>query len=194
MIVLWIILGIWLGILPFWLLYWYKKSRKKLKPLSEVQLYHSIKHMPQHNWEQMNATGKAKWLIVDAEDRERTIDPSKLETAFFSIHDEYSEHTGVRETMDKWSDLMTMRLEARVDYANGDKKAINRINQYTTMIENLMSSSGDSDMIENRMMIEKAWGQPIDVEKKTVYEVITMIKILEKQAKPATPKEDGEEN
>jgi hypothetical protein len=150
--------------------------------------------MPQHNWEQMNATGKAKWLIVDAEDRERTIDPSKLETAFFSIHDEYSEHTGVRETMDKWSDLMTMRLEARVDYANGDKKAINRINQYTTMIENLMSSSGDSDMIENRMMIEKAWGQPIDVEKKTVYEVITMIKILEKQAKPATPKEDGEEN
>lgn len=96
--------------------------------------------------------------------------------------------------MDKWCDLMTMRLEARADLADGDKKAQNRIDQYSGMIDNLMKTSGDSDMIKNRMMIEKAWGQPIDVHKKTVYEVLTMIKILEEQAKPNKPVSDGEEN
>lgn len=166
----------------------WRSAKKKLKP---VELYTSIKEMPQHNWEQMSINGDPLWLVVDQSERKRKITPEALEQAYFSVYDEYAEATGLSEVMDSWRDLMIMRLEARADVATGDRSALNRIDEYTIKIQNLMKSSGDTDVIRNRMLVQQAYGQPIKPKEITVYEYLMIVKLMEEQASRSTQRNDG---
>lgn len=167
------------------------RSGRKDK-LGLVQLHESIKMLPLHNWEQMNLTNDMLWLLIDQKDRKRKIDPVRVENAYLAIYDEYATETGGHEKMDKWRDLMIMRMEARADLAQGDRSAQNRIDIYTDQIKQIMKSGGDTNVVKNRMLVQKVYGQPIKPLEITVYEYLLICKILEEAQTASTPTEDVE--
>ena len=148
-----------------------------------------------HNWEQLNLTNDILWLLKDQGDRERTKElPSdeEFERAYFSLYDDYANLTELHEKMDRWRELMILRMEARVEVAEGNKARKNNIEIYTEQIKNIMKSEGDSDVIEHRMIIQQAYGQPINPKTTTLREFLTISRLMEKQAKPRTNGEDRE--
>lgn len=138
------------------------------------------------NWEQLNVTGDVLWLLKDQADRKKPkLLPSaeEFEKAYFSMYDEYANLTGLHEKMDKWRELMIMRIEARVEVAKGHKHWKNFIDDYTRQIENLIKG-GDSSVIEHRMIVQQAYGQAIRPRETTLREFLAITKLMEKQHKP----------
>lgn len=171
---------------------WFLRRKKKPKHRFP-ELYKSIKKLPLHNWEQMQINNDPLWLVVDQDERNRKLPKGTLTEAYFSIYDEYADVTGLHEVMDKWRNLMIMRLEARAEIAEGDQAAQNRVDIYTHQIEEIMRSSGDSDAIKNRMLVQQAYGQPLKPKEITLYEYLMVCKLLEEQAaRGKTPTDNGE--
>lgn len=171
---------------------WFLRRKKKPKHRFP-ELYKSIKKLPLHNWEQLQVNNDPLWLFVDQNERHRKLPKGALTEAYFSIYDEYADATGLHEVMDKWRNLMIMRLEARAEIAEGDQAAQNRVDIYTHQIEEIMRSSGDSDAIKNRMLVQQAYGQPLKPTEITLYEYLMVCKLLEEQAaRGKTPTDNGE--
>ncbi len=146
------------------------------------------------NWEQITMTNDILWLLKDQKDRERTKElpsESELELAYFSIYDEYADITDLHEKMDKWRELMILRMEARAELAAGNKARKNNIDVYTEQIKNIMKSDGGSDPIEHRMAVQQAYGQPINPKTTTLREFLMICKLVERQNKPR--KDNGED-
>lgn len=169
----------------------WKFRKKKKGKLGPAKFHGSIRTLSQHAWEQMNIHSDPLWLLEDQSDRSRKIDPDEIENAYFKIYDEYAEVTGLHDTMDRWRDLMIMRIEARAEVAEGDRSALNRVELYSDQIKQLMRTSSDSDVVKNRMMVQQAYGQPIKPQEITVYEYLMISKLLSEQASKTTPTEDG---
>lgn len=168
-------------------------TRKKKPKHQFPELYKSIKKLPLHNWEQMQVNNDPLWLVVDQSERDRKLPKGALTEAYFSLYDEYADATGLHEVMDKWRNLMIMRLEARAEIADGDLAAQNRVDIYTHQIEQIMRSSGDSDAIKNRILVQQAYGQPLKPTEITLYEYLMVRKLLEEQAaRSKTPTDNGE--
>jgi hypothetical protein len=168
---------------------WFFKRKKKAK--FDAKLFHdSIRTLPQHNWEQMNVTNDPLWLLMDQENRTRKITEEETEAAYFTIYDQYAEATGLHERMEPWRDLMIMRMEARVQVAEGDASAQNMIDIYTYRIKELMKSGGDTNVIKNRMLVQKVYGQPIKPLEISVYEYLMICQIVQEMNTATTPTED----
>jgi len=165
--------------------------KRKKKAKFDAKLFHdSIRTLPQHNWEQMNVTNDPLWLLTCQENRTRKITEEETEAAYFTIYDQYAEATGLHERMEPWRDLMIMRMEARVQVAEGDVSAQNMIDIYTYRIKELMKSSGDTNVIKNRMLVQKVYGQPIKPLEISVYEYLMICQIVQEMNTATTPTED----
>lgn len=173
----------------------WKKLKKRYWP---IELWASC-DIPLQNWEQMNITGDFLWMLKDQKDRIRKKElpsGSEIEEAYFAIYDEYAELTGLHDKMDKWVELMIARMEARVKVAQGHKHWKNFIDDYTAQINNLMKTGEKVDIIENRMLIQQAYGQPIKANEITLREFLSITNIVTKQSERRATKNtvsDGED-
>lgn len=166
------------------------KRQKKLLP---VEISTDTKTIMLDNWEQLNLTGDIKWLIIDKDNwtRFKEISPVKFRDSYFSLHDDYSKITGICEKMERWRDLMNLRLEARELLAEGEKHQINHINNFTSQIDALMTTpdEGNVDLIKHRMSIRKLYEQPIDPKTTSLYEFLQITELINEINKSRTQKD-----
>jgi hypothetical protein len=168
------------------------RSKKKLK-YKAPELFTDTQ-IPVYNWEMLSSTNDIWWLLKDQNDRSRIKElPSEreLELAYFAIYDEYANFTGLHEKMDKWRELMILRMEARVELAQGNRARKNNIDVYTEQIRNIMKSDG-TDIVQTRMAVQQAYGQAINPKITTLKEFIMICKLLEQQNKPRENGKDRE--
>ncbi len=161
-------------------------SSDRKKKYIAVQLYNDT-NIPLENWENIARSNDFLWLLKDQTDRERIKElPSaiEIELAYFSIYDEYAKITGLHDKLDKWRELMILRMEARVELAEGNKARKNNIDVYTEQIKQIMKSDDSVDPVENRMAVQQAYGQNISPKTTTLREFLMICKLLERQNKP----------
>lgn len=152
-----------------------RKARAKLMP---VELWESLEEMWLHNWEQLNLTGKPQWLIKKDRERTRKISAKRFEIAFFSLHDQYSAIVGGNKIMEKYRILVEKLTEARAKVAK-DKSQKNWVRQYEAQIKQLMKPDEDGpDMIKQRMIVQKLYGQRINPKDTTVGEYIRITQVV----------------
>ena len=123
-----------------------------------------------------------KWLFKNPEEVGRLVDPIRIEEKYFQLHDEYANLTGGDFSLEKVMILMVKRMEARVKVAAGDKSAWNFIHLYTDMIDRLLESGSDVDVIKTRMSVQQAYGMPIDPHKTPVPEYVKIMDLVKDQA------------
>lgn len=177
-----------------------------------IKLFNNIEHIWLHNWEQLNLTGAWEWMIENAdevEERRKEIDkllkrnriarlyfkskirklridnPTKgqIEGAYLSLNDQFSDLTGDKSKIEEWQALIILRMEARLDKANGDESAQNWINKYDSMIEQLMKVGISVDIIQARLQYAQHYGQHIDPMKTRTGDFIRIMKIVDTQAR-----------
>ncbi len=163
---------------PHWKRFFYKN----LLLMKEPELALSIKQMKLHNWEQMLLTGDPRWMVIDQTKKDWPFNPEKFHEAYFALHDEYAQITGISEVMERWADLMTSRMDARAAAADGDKSQLNWVEYYTDQIDNLMRGNKDADIIKTRMTMQFYYKQPIREHEITVYDYLMICKFLEEKA------------
>lgn len=166
--------------------------REKLRP---VELVDNLKNISQHNWEQSNETQDpdwGMWLYKHQEDRDRKrkIDPVRLNEKYCQLHDEYANATGGFFVLEKIMILMEKRMRCRA-MLEKDPSQINFVNLYTEMIEQLTKVDEEVDVVKNRMIVQKAYGQPIDVHKTSAYEFAMITKALKEEAAQINAKKNG---
>ena len=140
-----------------------------------------------HNWEQMGMTNDFLWLLKDQTFRDKPKElpgEIQIELAYFGLYDEYAQLTGLHEKLDRWRELMVLRMDARVEVAEGNKAAKNRIAIYTEQIKNIMKSDGDNNVMEHRMAIQQMYGIPINPHTTTLREFLSISNLVERQNKP----------
>lgn len=88
---------------------------------------------------------------------------------------------------------MIARMEARYKEARGERHWKNFIEDYTTQINNLMKAGEKVDIIENRMLIQQAYGQAIKPNEISLREFLSVTNIVTKQSeRRATKKTDSD--
>lgn len=148
---------------------------KKLKP---VALYDSLHDIPQHNWEQFNITWNPNWLYKDPADKGRKVDERLLEAVYFQLYDEHSRLSGNDQFREKLIVLMRKIIKGYRKYAEGDLSQINRIEQWEEMKTQLLAGAQDADIIKTRMLVQKAYGMPIDPKKISAAEYLKICDIV----------------
>lgn len=162
---------------------------KKLKP---VALYDSLHEIPQHNWEQFNLTWNPFWLFKDVRDKGRLVNQALLEVIYFQLYDEHSYLSGNDQFREKLIVLMVKIIKAYRKYGEGDLSQINRIEQWEGMKKQLLSGAQDTDIIKTRMLVQKAYGMPINPKKITAAEYLKICDIVnEINTTTENPAEDG---
>jgi len=150
-----------------------------------VKLFEHINDMWLHNWEQLAITGNPRWMIASDRVRQskRKVSAARFESKYYELHDQHSEHSPESlEIMDKLFTLFNARLDARAKLADGDRVQINFIRMFTAMIDNLMKGSGDVDVIKSRMIVQQAYGQPINPKMIKVPEYMKIVEVVQDQA------------
>lgn len=170
-----------------------RRKIKRQKKLLPVELSVDTKTIMLDNWEQLNLTGDIRWLIIDKQnwDRIKEISSSKFRDSYFSVHDDYSKITGISEKMERWRDLMILRMEARELLAEGEKHQINHVNNFSAQIDAMMKApdEGNVDLIKHRMSIRKLYEQPIDPKTTSLYEFLQITELITEIHKSRTTKD-----
>lgn len=168
--------------------YWIFRA---FKPKLKIEFFESMSDMMLHNWEQLAITGNPNWMLKHSWLMGLKLQDEVYEENYFRLHDDYAKHSGDNEVMEKWATLVQKLLDARVKVAHGDKAMMNRVNLYEEMIKNLMKGSDEVDVIGNRMIIQQAYGQPIDPKSTSVLEYIKIKNLVTKQAEMKSAKNKG---
>lgn len=152
------------------------------KKLTAVLMVESLRDISQHNWERLNETQEARWLFKNQDDKDRLTDPEIVENKLHQLHDEYANATGGFYVLEKLMILMVKRIEARAKVGLGDKSQKNFVNLYTQMIDQLMEVDGEVDIVKTRLMVQKAYGQPINVHETSAYEFAMITNLVKDMA------------
>lgn len=175
-----------------------------------IELYNDINEIWLHNWEQLSLSGKWEWMIKDyAKYNENQYIVKRyqsknilirwfykwrinkyykshptaqdIENSYLSLNDQFSDLTGDKSKIEEWQSLVILRMEARLNYANGDLSQINWIEKYDGMINALMKSSENVDMIQSRLQYAQAYGMNINSREITVGDFIRIVRIVDAQ-------------
>lgn len=160
-----------------------RKIRKKLWP---VILVEDLKTISQYNWERLNdetdPEKRVRWMLEDDKDKKRLIDPLIIEAKYCQLHDEYANATGGFYIIEKLLILMVKRIEARVKVGLGDKSQKNFVNLYSQMIKQLLNVDEEVDVVKTRLIVQKAYGQPINVREISAYDFAMITNIIKETA------------
>lgn len=159
----------------------------------KVEYYDTIHEMPLHNWEQLNITNDLNW-IVKKNKFNLKVDGQKLADLRLELHDQHADLSGNDSFREDLMVLMVKRIDCRMRMARGDRSAKNFLNMYDGMIQNKLSASEDGDIIKSRLLIQKAYGMPINPKEITVAEYIKISDIVKDlAASQGKTQENGED-
>ena len=148
--------------------------------LRQTELIEDIYEMLLHNWEQLAITGDPSWMVKNEKHRKRKINPIRLKENFFKLHDQNASLSpDGSEYVEKYREIVSQLMDARVQVANGDRSAMNFVNMFEGMLENLTKGDGNFDIIKSRMMVQKAYGLAINPKEITVPEYRKIVEVVE---------------
>ena len=170
-----------------------KRNKKKNKLFKPVELFKGLDEMWLYNWNKLNETNDLKWLVKRQKDREKYVDPQRLDDRFIELMDEWFELTDASSNRKELYVLIKKLINARNKVIQGDKFQMNWVNKFERMIEDLLKDNVGYDPDKERMKLSAELKMHIDSKTITVKDYHLLVEVTTEKIKAQTPQEDGEE-
>jgi hypothetical protein len=170
-----------------------------------MKLYSSLHDIPLFNWERFGQTNDALFLINPSSDKfmdkamrvfnskhgAKLFTDEQISECYFDLQDQLLEMTDTKFDLEERAQLIKELMNARALLVDGDESQQNIINYYEFLLKEDDESDGTkTDVIKNRMIIQKIYGIAIDPKKTSVAEFIKITEIVKESTKKLTSKND----
>lgn len=133
-----------------------------------------------HNWNQVYSKGNVNYLHKDGQGR-----PTELAQAYDDLMDDYIRAFGLNKKSRQLNKLKVQLINRNLQFVNSDSRVlwnkIEKLKNEINKIESEFFSQNSEEFNKNHVILQKWYGQKIDLKDTTVLEYQSIVKAYEQE-------------
>ncbi len=146
--------------------------------------YLSVGEIPMYNWNAIFSDGKVEYCYKNTP---KTIDYEKVIDVCDVLMDDFISVFGINKKLKKYNELRKKSANLKFKYiTTSNRMLVNEINYIDNQIDELKKlifSQNTSDFDKNHVILQKWYGQRIDLKTTTVKEYYSIVEVYERANK-----------